>query len=136
MHKLTQRYLWLLLFAVIILIFLTAFGYYMLHPVTQQVIPVDITIGDYTGINLDDDAIHFGTLKPGSLAQRPVRLRADAYDVEITLLVEGIPFVFPEQEKIVLRKGEQETIRLFAVTDLLTPRKTYEGRLIILSKAL
>ena len=136
MNKATRQHLWYIFFGIVLVIFITAFLYYTLHPVTKQVIPIDVTVGDYTGINLDSDAIHFGTLKPGSMAQRPVILRADEYAVEITLLVEDIPFVFPENSTITLQKGQNEAVRLFAVTDILTPQKKYEGRLLILTKKL
>lgn len=126
----------LIVLSFVFLVSLTIFVYYQFHPITKQIIPIDLAIGDYTGINLDKDALHFGTLKPGSTAQRPVYLHADAYDAEISLFVEGIPFVFPENQTIQLHKGEGEAVRLFAVIPLLTQKRAYEGRLIILTKAL
>lgn len=121
---------------VLLVIFLTVFLYTSFHPITQQRIPLDVTVGDYLGVNLDDDALHFGTLNPGSSSQRGILLRADNYAVAITLAVEGIPFIFPERDHLVLQQGEQEIVRVYAVTDILTPRKHYEGALVITAKKL
>lgn len=136
MRKKNLQRLLALCVLVLLLIFLTVFLYTFFHPVTRQTIPMDVTVGDYLGVNLDDDALHFGTLNPGSSAQRGVLLRADSYAVAVTLTVEGIPFVFPERDSLILQQGEQAIVRMYAVTDLLTPRKRYEGTLRIITKKL
>ena len=136
MNKTTKKHLLFLFSVILLIIFLTIFIYYLNHPVTKQTIPINLTVGDYTGVNLDTDMLHFGTLKPGSTAQRPVHLRAEYYDVAVSLYVQDIPFIYPEQETFILRKGEQTTIRLFAYVDYLAPKKDYEGKLLILMKKL
>lgn len=136
MRKKTSRLLFVLCVLVLLVVFLTVFLYTFFHPVTQQIIPMDVTVGDYLGVNLDDDALHFGTLNPGSSSQRTILLRAEYYAVAITLTVEGIPFVFPERNSFILQQGEQEIVRVYAVTDILTPRKRYEGTLVITTKKL
>lgn len=136
MNKHTRRHLLILSLLVGIAIVGTLVFYYSLYPVTKQVIPVDITVGDYLGVNLDDDALHLGTIRPGSSAQRSIVLRADSSDSEIRVIVEGIPFLFPEYEVLTLKKGKSEVLRFFAVTDLFTPKKKYEGRIILLTKRL
>ncbi|HLC72413.1 MAG TPA: hypothetical protein VJH37_02410 [Candidatus Nanoarchaeia archaeon] len=134
MHKATLRFLTLSLVFFFLVIGITILFYYTLHPLTKQTIPLDIFVGDYTGINLDSDAIHFGTVQPGSLAQRSVYLYAGSYDSEIALIVDGISFIFPENKTLYLHKGEGEAVRLFAATNANTPKKKYEGTLTILTK--
>lgn len=136
MRKKTLHTLLALCILALFIIFLTILLYTFFHPLTQQTIPLDITIGEPLGINLDDDALHFGTLNPGSSSQRSILLRAEHYAVAITLHIQGIPFVFPEREHLILRRGEQEIVRVYAVTDILTPRKHYEGDLVITTKKL
>ena len=136
MRKKTLRILFGLCIFVLLIIFLTVFLYTSFHPITQQILPLDVTIGEPLSINLDDDALHFGTLNPGSSSQRSILLRAEHYAVAITLHVQGVPFVFPEKDSLLLQRGEQEIVRMYAVTDILTPRKHYEGALVITTKKL
>jgi len=136
MNKTTIKQLLLLFLLLLFIAFFSVFFYYQIHPITKQEIPINLTVGDYTGVNLDTNEIHFGTLKRGSTAQRPVHLRAEYYDVVVSLYVEGIPFVYPEQETLIIRKGENTTVRLFATVDYLAPQKSYDGTLLVLMKKL
>ena len=136
MNKATKKHLMLIFLLLFLIVILSVFFYYQRHPITKQEIPINLTVGDYTGVNLDMNELHFGTLKRGSTAQRPVNLRAEYYDVEVSLYVQGVPYVYPEQETVIIRKGENVTVRLFATIDYLAPEKSYNGTLLVLMKKL
>ncbi|MEW5896511.1 MAG: hypothetical protein AB1668_02360 [Nanoarchaeota archaeon] len=57
-----------------------------------QELKMDLTIGDHLGVNLDNDAIHFGTVEQGksySLAREVVLSNNDARSQRLSLSTEG-----------------------------------------------
>ncbi|MBS3144166.1 hypothetical protein J4208_01130 [Candidatus Woesearchaeota archaeon] len=136
MKKKTRKiYLYIVLLLVFTLL-VTVLGYYVLHPLTRQEIPIYLSVGDYVGINLDKDALYFGTLKPNSQVERPLVFRADHYPISVQLLIEDIPFVTAEESFFILQEGEVKAIRFFAQVDKDVEKKEYTGKLIVLTKKL
>ncbi|MDP1695112.1 MAG: hypothetical protein Q8L34_06245 [Candidatus Woesearchaeota archaeon] len=117
-------------------LFLTLLSYYTFHPLTRQEIPIHLSVGDYVGINLDKDALYFGTLRPSSKVERPLVFRADHYPISVQLFIEGIPFVTAEESLFTLQKGESKSVRFFAQVDKDAGKKDYTGKLIVLTKKL
>ena len=136
MKKTTKHYLLLCSLGVALVLFFTILLYYLFHPLTRQEISIDLTIGNYIGINVDQDTLHFGTLRPGASAERSLILRADDYDIAVQLIVEDLPFVIPEEETLIIKQGESKAVRFFAKPGDDQEKKTYTGRLIILTKRL
>ncbi len=136
MKKTTKFYLWYGGLALFVVLLFTILGYYFFHPLTRQEIPIDVTIGDYVGINLDPGSLHFGTLLPGTSARRYFVLRADQEDIAISLIVADIPFVIPEATSFILHKGENRSVTFTAAPPKELEKRTYIGKLIILTKRL
>ena len=136
MKKTIKRHLLFCFLGVALVTLLIIFFYYSLHPLSRQEISIDLTLGDYIGINADQDALHFGTLRPGASAERSLVLRADSYDIAVQLLVEDLPFVIPEEKDFIIKRGESKAVRFFARPDRNLEKKTYTGKLIILTKRL
>ena len=136
MQKTTKRHIFLCTAAVLLVVTVTVFFYYLTHPITRQEISIDLSIGDYIGINVDQDALHFGTLQPGASAERSLVLRADEHPVAIQLIVQDLPFVVAEETNFILAKGESTSVRFFAKPDKQLEKKTYRGTLLILTKRL
>lgn len=136
MQKTTKHHLFLCAAAVLLVVLITAFFYYRAHPITRQEISIDLSIGDYVGVNADQDALHFGTLLPGASAERSLVLRADEYPITVQLIVQDLPFVVAEETDFVLAQGESKSVRFFARPDRQLEKKTYRGTLLILTKRL
>lgn len=136
MKKKTKLSILYLLLGVLLVVALTLVSYYSLHPLSRQVYLVDLSVGDYIGINLDKDALHFGTLRPGSVVGRPIILKAEQYPIAVTVFVEGLPFVTVEEPSFTLQQGESKAIRLFATVEKTIEKDTYNGTLVVLTKRL
>ncbi len=136
MKKKTKLSILHLFLGVLLVVAATLVSYYSLHPLSRQVYPVDLSIGDYIGINLDKDALHFGTLRPGSVVGRPVVIRAEQYPIAVTVFVEGLPFVTVEEPSFTLQTGESKAIRLVATVEKTVEKNTYNGTLVVLTKHL
>jgi len=82
----------------------------LMSDATVRVIPVDYSVADVTGFNLDPDGVlHFGTLPPGSVSRRVVDLyveepmMVDVYVRDIpNLQVSANNFLLPAQEHYAL----------------------------------
>ncbi len=113
-------------------VLLTIFFSIRAHPLVKQEIPIDLTVGGYSGINVDTDALHFGTLLKNSSVDKVIVVRADLADSYIILDVQGIPFVQPEIKRLFLKQGESREVILRATVDERTQPGYYQGTLLIL----
>ena len=136
MKKKTRQFLVYMCILFVFALLVTIFSYYTFHPLTRQEIPIQLSVGDYVGINLDTDALYFGTLRPDSQVERPLLFRADRYPISVQLIIENIPFVTAEESLFTLQKGESKAVRFFAQVDKDTEQKDYTGKLIVLTKKL
>ncbi|GEM_PF-2856188 len=122
----------IVLLALLVTIFLTIWFYGSMHSFVKQEIPIDLTVGDYMGINVDVDSLHFGTLRKDFSAEKKILIRADRADIFITLDVQDIPFVQPEVDYFFLKQGASREVILTATIDKDTPPGYYQGTLLIL----
>jgi len=136
MKKKTRKIHLYIALLLVFTLFITVLGYYALHPLTRQEIPIRLSVGDYVGINLDKDALYFGTLQLNSQVERPLVFRADQYPISIQLLIEDIPFVTAEESFFTLQQGESKSVRFFAKVLIDAEKKEYRGKLIVLTKKL
>ena len=70
---------------------------------------MDYHVGDYVGFNLDEDAIHFGTLLPGVRADREIEIYTDK-DVLINVVFEELDNIYVDKNNFVLKAGESYSL--------------------------
>ena len=101
----------------------------------KEEIVIEVTVGDYAGIDVDTEKLTFGTIKPGMISERTIKLESDQPE-EVTLTIEGISFVSVSQEKMVVTPGNPVVVTVKAEPPKEADKNTYVGKLIMLSKAL
>ncbi len=77
---------------------------------------VDYVIGDYIGFNLDEDAIHFGTLVQGVKATRKIEISTNQ-DANIKIYFKDLDHVGVEENAFFLRAGEVKEVELIVFPD-------------------
>lgn len=108
-----QKMIFLIL-AVLLIVFLSA---YFLFPRETKSLAVQLKVGDVVGINLDTDAIYFGTIAPNGRGERDIFLNT-SYSAFVLITKEGelsrwvdVPlFVF-------LKKGKRVTVSVDVPSD-------------------
>jgi len=98
-----------------------------------KTIPVRVTVGEYAGFRVDNITIDFGTLPPGSTAEREITITADE-ESEVMLAVEGIVFVMPRDNLLLVNAGAPQKVTIVAAVPLNQTRGEYQGTLVIRSK--
>lgn len=90
---------------------LLTFSFYKVKYI--RTIPMDIKISDYIGINIDDDALHFGTVSAGGCSDRYIILKHDYdYPVEVIIGVVGElePWTSIEENQFTLEQDEEREV--------------------------
>jgi len=92
---------------------------------------IDYEVGDYAGFNLDEDAIHFGTVYPGIYSTRNIDIYADR-DSIIRLYLVDLDSVYLDKNDFFLKSGESENVKLILKITNNTEKGYYSGKLKVL----
>ncbi len=98
-----------------------------------QTIPIRITVGEYAGFRVDNNTIDFGTLPKGSTAEREITIKVDD-ESEVILTVEGIVFVMPRDNLLLVNAGAPQKVTIVAAVPPNQTLGEYQGTLVIRSK--
>tara|TARA_Y100000310_G_scaffold290105_1_gene317017 strand:+ start:654 stop:1067 length:414 start_codon:yes stop_codon:yes gene_type:complete len=83
---------------------------------------VDYIVGDYAGFNLDEDAIHFGTITQGVKSTRAIDIYTDR-DAEVRVYVTGLGHLAISDDVFFLGANEKKSIDIV----LQVPPELKEG---------
>jgi|SRR3989338_5711968 len=130
-----RKLLWI---AFLLLIMFTSILYFSLHIlVGVQTIPIEFTVGNHIGINADNDALHFGTMPPGSNGFRSIVVQNShciLCSVEIRVNPELASWIFLSEEQFALKKGEYKEVVVYVYVPEEASYGKYEGMLSIYFK--
>ena len=106
--------------------------FYSLYKVKHiETIPIDIKVSNVVGINLDDDAMHFGTLLNGGCSSRDVTIKHE-YDHPVNVMISIIGdlegWTSIEKNDFILEEGQEENVefKICSPIDAIKD-KTYTG---------
>ena len=124
-----------ILITVALSVIITTFMYNILYREGIQFIGIDYDISDSDkiGFNVDTDALHFGTLLPGTSSERILELKSD-YDAILKFEVMDIEHVFTDTDYLLLNKSQTNRLRVFAIIQKNTTPGHHEGKLKIISQ--
>ena len=100
---------------------------------TIQKIPIHAIVGTYAGFRIDNSTLDFGTLLPGSFAEREIMLAADE-TMKVTLIVKGISFVAPRVDVVFINAGSSQRVSFLASVPSNCTLGEYRGTLFIQSQ--
>lgn len=69
----------------------TILAFSMLHPVETVTVNMHLKVSNYTGFNLDTDALYFGTISPGGSGTRDLVIQNDAASARTVSVVMSGP---------------------------------------------
>ena len=95
--------------------------------------PLDYSVGDYEGFNLDTDAIHFGTSPPQVVVKRKVYVETPQ-DAIIHAHVYGVNYLTLDKTDFMLRAGNSTVLTLTLSVPEKTPAGYHQGKLLIVYK--
>jgi len=95
-----------------------------------KVYSVDYTVGDYSGFNLDEDAIHFGTILPETTVKRKFVINTDK-KVLVKMNINGLKDIKLTERSVFLEANESKKIELILKTGKNITEGYYHGKLII-----
>lgn len=92
-------------------------------------IPIDFKVGDHSGFNADKDALHFGTLLPGTNGFRDFQIQnLDCNKCKITMKTD-IDWIVLEDNNFILNKGETRTLKIYLYVPSNASIGNYNGSL-------
>lgn len=96
-------------------------------------IPMDVKVAHYMGINTDTDALHFGTLRPGERAERWVNIsNSNTFPVRVTTRFRGDTAMFASADQdFVLEPAEFRSHSIMVQPGPDTPSGNYTGTALI-----
>lgn len=120
------------LFAVFFILLLV--GVALLGRGWKQVIPMELTVADYAGINVDTDKVYFGALPPGGSSTRTLSV-SNTYGrpLEVTLVARGqlAGWVGYSPRVFLLEVGESRQVNVTTVVPTNAKLGNYSGNTII-----
>ncbi len=115
-----------------IILLLTLFGFLFIYAnfkiIGYTEYTVDYYVGDYIGLNLDEGAIHFGTIQPGNSHRRELIVNSDR-DILVKILPYGLEHLIIENNNIMVLSGKQEKISILIRLPLSAEEGFYSGKL-------
>ncbi|MBI2662566.1 hypothetical protein HYX11_03845 [Candidatus Woesearchaeota archaeon] len=121
---------WLLI--TILLIILISLTIFLTRPKSEvKELKMDLIIGNHTGINLDADALHFGTIKKGevkTLTREVIVNNNYTYPKKVRLSIKGdlSEIIKISENNFILLQGENKTISITAIVNPERDYGTYE----------
>ena len=85
------------------------------------------------GFNLDQDALHFGIIPPGSSGHRDLILNSDV-QAKILIKVFGSDYVYPTKNNFILEPNKSVSVPFSASPPIDLPEGNYSGKIRIIFK--
>ena len=108
---------------------------FLFPKIETQTLPLEIIVGSYAGFNINTTSINFGTVLPGGMAEREITLTADE-DSKISLSVEGIDFVTPQESILLMKAGMTRIAIIIAEVPMNQTLGVYRGTLLIQTQSI
>ncbi len=138
--KKTARLPLFIVLASIFLVCLAAAYFYLTGVFEYEIIKMDVAIGDYVGVNLDTDAVHFGAvdaMRSGELTREVVITNSAEAPKKIYLFKTGkiSRWIAYSETAFLINPGQNETIAVkFTVPAAGISKGNYSGNLIAVSR--
>ena len=131
----------ILLFLVVIIIILGIYIFYRVFDffsvIEKKEYYANFGVSNYVGININNTALIFGTVLPGSSSFKKVILRNDYLEdvkVQIYSIGDIKPFITASENNFILKKNESKTIEFKVYTSKNTILGNYSGKAVIIIK--
>ncbi len=112
--------------------FLITTTLWALTPTKTQTLEAHVKIADYVGVNLDTDKLYFGTLKPGSTADRSISIKTSNKAVTtITTKGEISDWLIASKTIIKTTPGKEENIKFTIITPKNATKGNHTGTIIV-----
>lgn len=119
---------------VIVLCFtlLAIMGFFFSSFFTYEEIPVQLTVSDVVGFNVADDALYFGSVPPGSSADRVIHIKNDRFlfsRVNIKAFGKVAPWVYLSENNFYLRRNDIKDVNVRVVVPKDASYEDHNGTL-------
>ncbi len=127
-----------ILYATIILVILITFANILYLENQNSVVEtweydMFLTVSNYTGFNVDNNAIFFGTVKPGGTSSRKIQLNNNDLTLKVSIYTDGdlAKWVYTEQSSFILYPKKEKVVNVKAFVPKDAKYGDYEGRVIV-----
>jgi hypothetical protein len=90
--------------------------------------PVDYTVGEFMGVNLDEDSIHFGVVLPGAEYVRSFDI-SSLEDAKVNIYIDGIDNLFLSENNFIIKAEEVKNVELKLVVPSDAEKIEHKGLL-------
>jgi hypothetical protein len=126
--KLNYKITFLSILVSVLLILLLLFIYINVKIIGYKTYDIDYAVGDHIGINLDEDAIHFGTAREDMVLRRDITISSEV-DISVKVKLIGLNYVHVEDTEFIVLAGEKRNIELLLKLPQGVEKGTYSGKL-------
>ena len=102
---------------VLISVSVASAAFFIANNVEYISVGMHLKVADYMGFNVDTDAMYFGTVGPGSVAERDLEVNNELSvprEVVVQLSGELAPWVKPDEGTFILAPNENRSIKFTA----------------------
>ncbi|MEK6839776.1 MAG: hypothetical protein AABX72_02455 [Nanoarchaeota archaeon] len=110
------------------------FSFLIRYSPPEQTIQIIVSVGPYAGFNVNSSLLHFGTLLPGSRAERTIHLRVQ--ERSNVFLSSDLPFILIEPSSLILEPDLDYLVRIIALIPKEQPLGLYSGTLLIRTQSI
>jgi len=129
-----MRIIFVVLMLILIIILITL-NYTAKNTYASEIWEYDmfLTVGNYTGFNVNNSALYFGTIKPGGTSTRKIELKNNNQFVKVSMFVNGelAEWIYTEDTSFNLLENEEKTIEIKGIVPKDAKLKNYEGKITI-----
>jgi len=130
-----EKALIILILIIIISSLITYFIYNSLKPIEIQTIDMSLTVGDYTGFDVNTSSLIFGTAAPSSFIKRSVNITnidENTHEIHIKATGDLKKWISISETEFILKKEESKEISIKANIPNDAEYREYEGKLKII----
>ena len=135
MNFLKKNIIWKYIILFFILSLVLIIGVFLVYAsnkiIGYAVYQVDYTIGDYAGVNLDSDAIHFGIVMPGTITKRTLRV-ATSKNANIDINLNNLDNIMADKDYFFLEANQSENVVLSLFVPLNAVKGHHSGKLVVM----
>ena len=135
MNFLKKNIIWRYIILFFILSLVLIIGVFLVYAsnkiIGYAVYQVDYSIGDYAGVNLDSDAIHFGIVMPGTITKRTLRV-ATSKNANIDINLNNLDNIMADKDYFFLEANQSENVVLSLFVPLNAVKGNHSGKLVVM----
>ncbi len=111
------------------LIFLISLGMSVFTPNYSRSVTAHVKVDDYVGINLDTDKLYFGTVSPGNIGRRSLKVLSGD-DAFVIVAIDGLAsdWIVPNNKSFYINSGEKKGVKFEAYVPPNTPYGNYTAK--------